>query len=133
MGDYNAMLEAAQTDPPFPPHKSHVGFVMPAIERLSLQEVRTHIEHTLSEIIVVVEAIDPQLSGTFQSLQSYKYEDLVFGAEFASCMSSHDGDHFSVDMTRFHKTRKISSSCSGLDHKQRANQRKSIFGDNRQH
>ena len=50
----------------------------------TLQEVKQHIESTMSEIIVVVEGIDPQLSGSFRSMQSYKYDDIVFGdgAEF---------------------------------------------------
>ena len=53
-------------------------------DKKTLQEVKQHIESTMSEIIVVVEGIDPQLSGSFRSMQSYKYDDIVFGdgAEF---------------------------------------------------
>ena len=70
--EYNAMLESKEN---FPKEKSHAGVDISEKEPpLTLDEVRDHIESTLSEIIVVVEAIDPQLSGTFQSLQSYKYE-----------------------------------------------------------
>lgn len=79
---------------------------MPEIKPLTLEEVRDHIEKTLSEIVVVVEAIDPQLSGTFQSLQSYKYEDIVFGEDFGACMSTdYERNVFEVNMKKFHHTR----------------------------
>ena len=115
--DYNSMIESTTSTTEkfiFPKGKSHIDFIVPKIEPLTLEEVRNHIEHTLSEIIVVVEAIDPQLSGTFQSLQSYKYNDIVFGAEFTNCMSSKDGI-FCVDMKRFHKTCSQSSSIHSTD------------------
>mmetsp|Transcript_20568 Transcript_20568/g.38503 ORF Transcript_20568/g.38503 Transcript_20568/m.38503 type:complete len:358 (-) Transcript_20568:731-1804(-) len=96
--EYNAMIEEREK---YPKRKSHVGFAMPDIEPISLEEVREHIERTLSEIVVVVEAIDPQLSGTFQSLQSYKFEDIEFDAEFAKCMYV-EGNAFAVDMDKFH-------------------------------
>lgn len=54
------------------------------------------------EIMVVVEAIEPMVSGTFQALQSYKLEDIVFGGRFAPCMSQRDGQIF-VDFDNFHK------------------------------
>jgi hypothetical protein len=114
--EYNAMIEESTTTENFTffKGKSHIGFILPKIEPLTLEEVRNHIEHTLSEIIVVVEAIDPQLSGTFQSLQSYKYNDIVFGAEFTNCMSSKNGV-FCVDMKRFHKTCNHQNSNSSGD------------------
>ena len=49
---YNAMIEEREK---FPKEKSHVGFIVPEIEPLTLEEVRDHIEQTLSEIVVVVE------------------------------------------------------------------------------
>ena len=110
--EFNAMIEAKEG---FPKEKSHCGFVLPDIEPLTLDEVRKHIEKSFSEIVVVVEAIDPQLSGTFQSLQSYKYEDIVFGAEFAKCMSF-KGENFTVDMKKFHKT------CNHQDQKRGCSQ-----------
>mmetsp|Transcript_31400 Transcript_31400/g.31888 ORF Transcript_31400/g.31888 Transcript_31400/m.31888 type:complete len:173 (+) Transcript_31400:76-594(+) len=75
---------------------------MPDITPISLQEVQKHIERTLSEIIVVVEAIDPQLSGTFQALQSYKYTNIEFGADFQHCMAIKD-NKIAVDMDKFHR------------------------------
>jgi len=60
-------------------------------------------EHLLDkEIMCVVEAIEPMVSGTFQALQSYKLEDMVFGGNFAPCMSQKDGKIF-VDVNKFHK------------------------------
>lgn len=100
--EYNAMVETKEG---YPRGKSHAGLELPPMQPLTLDKVRGHIEKTLSEIIVVVEAIDPQLSGTFQSLQSYKYGDIVFGAEFAPCMSTNsEGTELTVDMQQFHKT-----------------------------
>jgi Inward rectifier potassium channel C-terminal domain len=84
-----------------PREKSHLGYKFPNISPITLEEVQQHIERTLSEIIVVVEGIDPQLSGTFQSIQSYKYEDIEFGADFQRCLFVQD-NKFSVDLRLFH-------------------------------
>lgn len=124
---YASMVEAREG---YPPETSHCGFVVPPEpEPITLSDIQQHIEHTVSEIIVVVEAIDPQLSGTFQSLQSYKYEDIVFGEEFEKCMSTKLGQYqqqrnkygrptsssssvVCVNMDQFHATAKNNSSSS---------------------
>ena len=85
----------------YPIEGSHLGFQMPDTSPITLEEVQRHVERTLSEIVVVVEAVDPQLSGTFQSLQSYKYDDIEFGAEFEQCLF-HKQNKFFVDLTKFH-------------------------------
>ena len=85
----------------YPVEGSHLGFEMPDTSPITLAEVQRHIERKLSEIVVVVEAIDPQLSGTFQSVQSYKYDDIEFGADFEKCMFSKN-DKFVVDLLKFH-------------------------------
>jgi hypothetical protein len=54
------------------------------------------------EIMCIVEGIEPMVSGTFQALQSYKLEDIVFGGTFAPCMSQRDGQIY-VDVSQFHK------------------------------
>jgi Inward rectifier potassium channel C-terminal domain len=108
--EYNAMLERKGN---YPRDKSHVGFKIPDIEPLTLEEVRSHIERTLSEIVVVVEAIDPQLSGTFQSLQSYKYEDIEFDAEYNKCMFVQN-EQFTVDMKKFHTVKYIDDDASSV-------------------
>ena len=85
----------------YPVEGSHLGFEMPDATPVSLEQVQRHIETMLSEIVVVVEAIDPQLSGTFQGVQSYKYDDIEFGADFEQCMSA-KGNKFEVDLLKFH-------------------------------
>jgi len=85
----------------YPIETSHLGFTMPDTSVITLEEVQRHIERKLSEIIVVVEAIDPQLSGTFQSVQSYKYDDIEFGADFERCLSARN-NKFIVDLQKFH-------------------------------
>lgn len=54
-------------------------------------------------MLAVFEAIDPLMSGTFQALQSYKIEDIVFGGDFANCLKASSAHHaFEVDLKRFH-------------------------------
>ena len=69
-----------------------------------MDEVRDFISESLSEIIVVVEGIDPQVSGTFQALQSYKYDDIAWEGIFEPCLSVQN-DKFVVNMERFHQVR----------------------------
>jgi hypothetical protein len=86
----------------YPKENSHLGCELPEPAPITLAEVQHHIERTLSEVIVVVEAIDPQLSGTFQALQSYRYEDIEFNADFAQCLFVRE-NKFTVDMKMFHE------------------------------
>ena len=50
------------------------------------EEYRSYLKEANIEIICVVEAIDPIMSGTFQAIQSYTLDDIVFDAEFAPCV-----------------------------------------------
>ena len=50
------------------------------------EEYRAYLKEANIEIICVVEAIDPIMSGTFQAIQSYTLDDIVFDAEFAPCV-----------------------------------------------
>jgi len=53
----------------------------------TIQQIQDYFHAHLSEVIVVVEGIDPLASGTFQALQSYRYEDIVFGqVQFQECI-----------------------------------------------
>ena len=97
---FNKMIEKQEG---YPIEDSHQAFEMPDTSPLTLQEVTDHIEKTMSEIVVVVEAIDPQLSGTFQANQSYKYEDIVFGAEHETCTSITPNNKLLVNMKAFHE------------------------------
>ena len=94
---------------------SHRAFRMPDISPISLEEVKSYIENSISEIVVVVEGIDPQVSGTFQSLQSYKYKDIVWEGEFEPCLSVKN-NQFAVDLSLFHDIRVPGSPpCSDMD------------------
>ena len=98
---YNRVVEERDD---YPHESSHLGFAMPDITPISLEEVKTHFEQHISEIVVVVEGIDPQVSGTFQSLQSYKYEDIAWAGEFEPCLSVRS-NKFCVDFAKFHEVR----------------------------
>ena len=50
------------------------------------EEYRAYLREANIEIICVVEAIDPIMSGTFQAIQSYTLDDIVFDAAFAPCV-----------------------------------------------
>jgi hypothetical protein len=95
-------LQTIEAKENYPKETCHLGFEVPEIMPITLEEVQHHIERTLSEIIVVIEGIDPQLSGTFQALQSYRYEDIEFGADFAQCLFVRESK-FTVDMKMFHE------------------------------
>ncbi|KAL7534990.1 hypothetical protein ACHAWF_005017 [Thalassiosira exigua] len=49
-------------------------------------EYRRYLEEANIEIICVMEGIDPIMSGTFQAVQSYTVDDIVFDREFAPCV-----------------------------------------------
>ena len=97
--DFNTMIEERED---YPVETSYRGFVMPEIFPITLKEVASHIEANMSEIIVVMEGIDPQVSGTFQALQSYKYDDIAWEADFEPCMSVRN-NKFVVDLAKFHE------------------------------
>lgn len=54
------------------------------------------------EVLVLVEGIEPMMSGTFQAMHSYKIDDIVFDKCFAPCVSQIDGKAV-VDLDRFHE------------------------------
>uniref|UniRef100_A0A7S2HQ77 C2H2-type domain-containing protein n=1 Tax=Helicotheca tamesis TaxID=374047 RepID=A0A7S2HQ77_9STRA len=49
-------------------------------------DFREYLTTSQIEILCVFEAIEPLFSGTFQCMQSYTIDDIVFGREFAPCM-----------------------------------------------
>lgn len=84
-------------------------------------EFRRYYDRANVEIICVVEAIDPILSGTFHAVQSYTIDDIVFNSEFAPCVLADGGAKtwtsgllvhrssarccsMKVDLDSFHKT-----------------------------
>jgi hypothetical protein len=70
------------------------------LESLDVTSLKRHLENI--EIICVVEGIDPITSGTFQALQSYTIDDLVFGGSFMPCVRL-DKDEIVVDLDKFHR------------------------------
>jgi hypothetical protein len=101
--EYNAMIE--NMDPAFPITGSHRDphLVEPFLaepKELTENDIREHLKD--KEIMVVVEGIEPMVSGTFQALQSYKIQDILFGGRFAPCMSQQAGRIY-VDVDRFHE------------------------------
>ena len=73
-----------------------------------LKEIESYFEHEISEVICVVEGIEPIGSGTFSAFQSFRFEDIVFhpGAYFSACVEAidtkRDGPTVQVDLERFH-------------------------------
>jgi hypothetical protein len=61
------------------------------------------------ELIVIVEGIDPLMSGSFMALQSYQSEDIVFGARFENCIID-EGTGKKVDYNLFHKLAGVEGS-----------------------
>mmetsp|Transcript_43522 Transcript_43522/g.105081 ORF Transcript_43522/g.105081 Transcript_43522/m.105081 type:complete len:514 (+) Transcript_43522:160-1701(+) len=98
----------------YPEAESHRCLEVPEnIPTLTLEDVQEYMSQNLAEIIVVVEGIDPQVSGTFQALQSYKYDDICWDGEFVQCLHIHK-DKFSVCMEKFHQVKTLSSSSESV-------------------
>jgi len=74
---------------------------------LDIEALKDYFQNEMSEVICVVEGIEPIGSGTFSSMQSYRFEDIVFhaGAQFCPCIEAVDDENNSyirVDLDRFH-------------------------------
>ncbi|KAG7340578.1 inward rectifier potassium channel [Nitzschia inconspicua] len=77
-----------------------------------LEQLKEHFRRNVSEILCLVEGIDPMQSGSFQALQSYRFEDIVWErySQFSPCLSlekqfipsTAENKIFSVDLDRFH-------------------------------
>ena len=54
---------------------------------------------------------DPLMSGTFQALQSYRFEDIIFDgdARYTPCLQV-EGDHLVMDLNLFHEVEQPSAS-----------------------
>ncbi|GMH85025.1 hypothetical protein TrST_g12839 [Triparma strigata] len=72
-------------------------------DRASHEEFDSYFRSEGVEILAVLEAIDPLMSGTFQALQSYTIDDISFGGEFTNCIrKGKKSNAFEVDFTKFH-------------------------------
>ena len=79
----------------------------------NFEDLKKYFEEEISEVICVVEAIDPLVSGTFQALQSYRYEDIVWDkdASFAPCLQIQNQE-MTVDLDQFHVIESTPSNLS---------------------
>lgn len=68
------------------------------------EEIRRHIIDSELEIIVLVEAIEPSSSNTFQARHSYMASDIEFDSQFAPTMSVKSDGRAHLDWNCFHKT-----------------------------
>jgi len=70
----------------------------------TLKQLHAYFRSAVSEILCVVEGIDPLASGTFQALHSYQMDDIHFGnAHFADCVCLDENMSCVVDLDFFHK------------------------------
>ena len=97
-----------------------------------LKEIESYFKSEISEVICVVEGIEPIVSGTFSALQSYCFEDIVFhpGAHFSACVEAMDTKSNTstvrVDLDRFHTIDLDDTAAENFDirhGKRRKNQR----------
>merc|ERR1712157_309484 len=70
----------------------------PPAKQSNFNDLKSFWDENHMEVIAVIEGIDPLTSGTFQALQSYQKEDIVFGGSFAKCFT----DDNVVDFDLFH-------------------------------
>jgi hypothetical protein len=84
-------------------------------DEVELLDVCTYFNNHVAEVIVVVSAQDPLTSGSFQALQSYRFEDIVFdaNASFEPCIYIEKKQRkFMVDLKRFHYVRRSVADIS---------------------
>jgi hypothetical protein len=68
------------------------------------QLLRDHLARSDLEVVVLVEAIDPQTSNTFQARHSYKGAEILYDHTFVSCMSfDAKTGRAKFDMGKFHQ------------------------------
>ena len=96
---YSSLGEAQDSYPIRGSHRDPdiVNPYLQAPKEVTENDIFEHLKD--KEIMVVVEGIEPMVSGTFQALQSYKIKDIYFGGRFAPCMSQQNGKIF-VDIDR---------------------------------
>ena len=115
---YQQMVERKEGYPVEGSHLSLMARDLKKPEIATMQEFQDYFREHVAELILVVEGIDPLLSGTFQSLHSYRYEDIVWNdsACFAPCVQV-CGEQVQVDLDRFHQVDTVS-------HEEERNKRK---------
>lgn len=100
---YSKLIENAEDNFPIFGSHSDTSLLWPKhIKPFQLKELDIREQLMDKEIMCVLEGIEPMVSGSFQALQSYKLEDIVFGGRFSPCMSQQNGRIF-VDIDKFHE------------------------------
>ena len=80
------------------------GIKASKMQLLEMREaVREHIAGSELEVVVVVEAIEPHTSGTFQARHSYTADDIVFDKSFVTCMNVAKDGQAHLNWKLFHK------------------------------
>ncbi len=76
----------------------------PEVPISDIETLKKYFEDEMAEILCVVEGIDPLMSGTFQALQSYGKDDIVWekGAFFRPCLNV-DGSSIEINLDDFHE------------------------------
>ena len=69
-----------------------------------IQQLKEYFRDQVSEVVCVVEGIDPLTSGTFQALQSYRFDEIVWDAraQLKPCLNV-AGERIMVDLDMFHE------------------------------
>lgn len=112
---YQQSLERADN---FPVDNTHLSLDLVEIENTlhskrtnNVETLKEYFKENVSEILCMVEGLDPLQSGNFQAHQSYRFEDIHWEtyAQFAPCLSIEEVGSsrnarasFSVDLDRFH-------------------------------
>jgi len=72
------------------------------------QLLRQHLQRSRLEVVVMVEALDPYSSNSFQARHSYTADDIEFDLAFTSCMAvDPDSGMARLDWGKFHETYKV--------------------------
>ena len=69
--------------------------------------IRNRIERSHLEVIVIVEAIDPHSSNTFQARHSYTADDIEYDRAFETCMNVAPDGRARLDWDLFHTTKQV--------------------------
>jgi hypothetical protein len=87
-------LQGIERENDFPVANTHLSLDLPEIEKephskpiMDIEILKAYFKENVSEIICMVEGIDPIQSGSFQALQSYRFEDVQWEpfAQFSPC------------------------------------------------
>lgn len=72
------------------------------LDRLTSAEILEHIKEAQIEVLCLVEGVEPTTSNTLQARHSYTVDDVVFDAEFRSCVHRLPDGKCAIDLDRFH-------------------------------